>query len=121
MAQVVEHFGFRTVEDLIASVGYGKNTPLQIVQRFIPKSEPDEESESILNKIIGRVRKKKPGAGVLVKGVDDILIKFGKCCQPVPGQYHRLHHPGIRGDDPSNGLCQCAEDESGKTGGSGMG
>jgi GTP pyrophosphokinase len=31
------------------------------------------------------VRKKKPGSGVSVKGVDDILIKFGKCCQPVPG------------------------------------
>ena len=34
---------------------------------------------------MGRVRKKKLKAGVLVKGVDDILIKFGKCCQPVPG------------------------------------
>jgi len=30
-------------------------------------------------------RKKKNKTGVLVKGVDDILIKFGKCCQPVPG------------------------------------
>ncbi len=35
---------------------------------------------------MGRVsRKKKIKTGVLVKGVDDILIKFGKCCQPVPG------------------------------------
>jgi GTP pyrophosphokinase len=34
---------------------------------------------------MSRVRKKKPRAGVLVKGVEDILIKFGKCCQPVPG------------------------------------
>ncbi|MGD2012828.1 MAG: ACT domain-containing protein, partial [Desulfobacterales bacterium] len=42
--------------------------------------------ESIFNKLIGRVnRKKKLKTGVLVKGVDDILIKFGKCCQPVPG------------------------------------
>ena len=31
------------------------------------------------------MRRKKPKAGVIVKGVDDILIKFGKCCQPVPG------------------------------------
>ena len=85
MEEVMEHFGFKTVDDLIASVGYGKNTPLQIVQKFVPKPESDEDSESILNKIIGRVRKKKPGTGVLVKGVDDILIKFGKCCQPVPG------------------------------------
>jgi guanosine-3',5'-bis(diphosphate) 3'-pyrophosphohydrolase len=85
MEQVMAHLGFRSVDDLIASVGYGKNTPLQIVQKFVPKPDPDEENESILNKIIGRVRKKKPGTGVLVKGVDDILIKFGKCCQPVPG------------------------------------
>lgn len=85
MAEVVDHFGFKTVDDLIASVGYGKSTPLQIVKKFIPKPELEEESESILNKIIGRVRKKKTRTGVLVKGVDDILIKFGKCCQPVPG------------------------------------
>ena len=41
---------------------------------------------SIFNKLMGRVsRKKKLKTGVLVKGVDDILIRFGKCCQPVPG------------------------------------
>ncbi len=81
----VEHFGFKTVDDLIASVGYGKITPLQVVRRFVAKAEGDEESDSLLNKIMGRVRKKKPKAGVNVKGVDDVLIKFGKCCQPVPG------------------------------------
>jgi GTP pyrophosphokinase len=70
---------------MIASVGYGKITPLQIIRKIAPKPEPREKHESILNKIIGRVRKKKPKAGVIVKGVDDILIKFGKCCQPVPG------------------------------------
>jgi len=85
MEKVVEHFGFKTVDDLIASVGYGKITPMQIVGRIIPKPEPEMEEESLLNKILGRVRKKKPGSGVSVKGVDDILIKFGKCCQPVPG------------------------------------
>jgi len=35
--------------------------------------------------LIGRVRKKKTTSGVIVKGIDDILLKFGKCCQPVPG------------------------------------
>ncbi|MBW1723835.1 MAG: bifunctional (p)ppGpp synthetase/guanosine-3',5'-bis(diphosphate) 3'-pyrophosphohydrolase [Deltaproteobacteria bacterium] len=84
MEKVVEHFGFKKVDDLIASVGYGKITPLQIIRKIVPKPEK-EEDESILNKIIGRVRKKKLKAGVMVKGVDDILIKFGRCCQPVPG------------------------------------
>jgi GTP pyrophosphokinase len=85
MSRVVEHFGFRTVDDLIASVGYGKITPLQVVRRFTAKADGEERSESFFNKIIGRVRKKKPKGGVVVKGVDDILIRFGKCCQPVPG------------------------------------
>ena len=85
MEKVVEHFGFKHVDDLIASVGYGKITPLQIIRKVEPKPEEKEDSASFLDKIISRVRKKKPKTGVTVKGVDDILIKFGKCCQPVPG------------------------------------
>jgi GTP pyrophosphokinase len=85
MDKVVEHFGFKHIDDLIASVGYGKITPLQIVRKIAPKPDEEKEHESFFNKIIGRVRKKKPSEGVVVKGVDDILIRFGKCCQPVPG------------------------------------
>ncbi len=85
MDGVVEHFGFKTTDDLITSVGYGKITPLQIIRKIVPKPEIEEDHESIVNKIIGQARKKKPGDSVLVKGVDDILIRFGKCCQPVPG------------------------------------
>ncbi|MGA9261454.1 MAG: bifunctional (p)ppGpp synthetase/guanosine-3',5'-bis(diphosphate) 3'-pyrophosphohydrolase [Desulfobacterales bacterium] len=85
MNRVVEHFGLKAAEDLIASVGYGKITPLQVVRRFTAKAENEEKRESVFNKLIGRVRKKKPKGGVVVKGVDDILIRFGKCCQPVPG------------------------------------
>jgi GTP pyrophosphokinase len=86
MEEVGAHFGFKKVDDLIANVGYGKITPLQVVRKIAPKREAEESEESIFNKLIGRVgRKKKLKTGVLVKGVDDILIKFGKCCQPVPG------------------------------------
>jgi len=85
MQKMVEDFGFKTSDDLIANVGYGKITPLQLVRKFEPKPESDEPERSIFNKLIGRVRKRKPKAGVIVKGVDDILIRFGKCCQPVPG------------------------------------
>ena len=84
--EVGAHFGFKAVDDLIANVGYGKITPLQVVRKIAPKREAKESEESIFDKFIGRVgRKKKLKTGVLVKGVDDILIKFGKCCQPVPG------------------------------------
>ncbi len=85
MQKVVEDFGFKTADDLIANVGYGKITPLQLVRKFEAKPDSDISQKSIFNKLIGRVRKRKPKAGVIVKGVDDILIRFGKCCQPVPG------------------------------------
>ena len=86
LEEVAADFGFKAVDDLVANVGYGKITPLQIVRKIVPRQKVDESDESIFNKLIGRVgRKKKLKTGVLVKGVDDILIKFGKCCQPVPG------------------------------------
>ncbi len=86
MAKVGASFGFKAVDDLVANVGYGKITPLQIVRKIAPKQEPEADHESIFNKIVDRVvRKKRLKDGVLVKGVDDILIRFGKCCQPVPG------------------------------------
>lgn len=84
MDKIIDQLGFKTFEDMIASVGYGKTTPLQIVRKFVSKPVT-EDDESILDKLIGRVRKKKTTSGVVVKGIDDILIKFGKCCQPVPG------------------------------------
>jgi GTP pyrophosphokinase len=85
MNEVVASLGLKTLEDLIANVGYGKTTPLQVLRPFIAKPETQADRESILEKLISRVRKRKPRAGVLVRGVEDILIKFGRCCQPVPG------------------------------------
>ncbi len=85
MMEIATHFGFKAINDLIVSVGYGKITPLQLIRKFEPKSGKDEIHESFLDKIMGRVRKKKTDSGVMVKGIDDILVRFGKCCNPVPG------------------------------------
>jgi GTP pyrophosphokinase len=86
MNEVVEQLGVKTLEDLVANVGYGKLTPLQVLRPFTVRPPADDTfRESLMEKLMSRVRKKKPQAGVLVKGVEDILIKFGRCCQPVPG------------------------------------
>ena len=85
MSAVVESLGVKSLDDLVANVGYGKVTPLQVLRPFLAKPQAEGSRASLLEKLISRVRKKKPRAGVLVKGVEDILIKFGKCCQPVPG------------------------------------
>jgi GTP pyrophosphokinase len=97
---VLEALGYQTAEDLIAAVGYGKITPLQIINRYVPKEKT--QNQSLLEQLIKRTRKKKSSEGVVVTGMNDILIKFGKCCQPVPGdpivgyitqgQGVRIHH-----------------------------
>jgi GTP diphosphokinase / guanosine-3',5'-bis(diphosphate) 3'-diphosphatase len=85
MTKVVDGFGFKTVDDLIAHVGFGKLTPLQLLNRALPDLEKqDPEEEGILKRII-RGRKKTPSTGVIVKGLNDILVKFSKCCNPLPG------------------------------------
>ncbi|MBF0112579.1 MAG: bifunctional (p)ppGpp synthetase/guanosine-3',5'-bis(diphosphate) 3'-pyrophosphohydrolase [Desulfamplus sp.] len=93
LAAAAESFSFKEVDDLIAHVGFGKITPLQLFHRALPDYDKDVEQEkkgdklsSILDKIIGKNRKrKKNNDGVIVKGHDDILVKFSKCCTPLPG------------------------------------
>ncbi len=86
MVPVAEQFGFKTVDDLVEHVGYGKVTPRQLVQKFFPKAgNLPGEGGSFFNRIVGRMKKKKPTDGVVVHGIDDVMVKFPKCCQPVPG------------------------------------
>jgi GTP diphosphokinase / guanosine-3',5'-bis(diphosphate) 3'-diphosphatase len=85
MQKIVEGFGFKAVDDLIISIGYGKITPLQLVRKFAPKPEEESIAATLAGRAGDAARKKKPSSGVTVKGVDDILVRFGKCCQPVPG------------------------------------
>ncbi|WP_022666035.1 RelA/SpoT family protein [Desulfospira joergensenii] len=82
--EIAEGYGFKTVDDLIAHVGFGKLTPLQILNRALPDLEKEDKEESLLQKIVGR-RRKKTDTGIIVKGLNDILVKFSKCCNPLPG------------------------------------
>jgi GTP pyrophosphokinase len=85
MERIANDLKFKTVEDLIVSIGFGKTTAMQIIRKLIPDMETEIEEEPKTGKIDVQGKKKKGVTGILVKGADDILIKFGKCCQPVPG------------------------------------
>ena len=86
MEKVAEEFNFKTVDDLIANIGIGKITPLQVIRKFDPKLKDPKEGK-LIDKFITRRRdrKREKTDGVMVDGIEDILIRFGKCCQPVPG------------------------------------
>jgi guanosine-3',5'-bis(diphosphate) 3'-pyrophosphohydrolase len=68
------------LDDLMAMVGYGRVSPLHIVHKFLPEEEKKKEATA------EKPRKKGSAPiGVSLTGVDDILVRFAKCCDPIPG------------------------------------
>ncbi|WP_300455074.1 bifunctional (p)ppGpp synthetase/guanosine-3',5'-bis(diphosphate) 3'-pyrophosphohydrolase [Desulfobacula sp.] len=84
--KVADIFGFKKVDDLIAHVGFGKITPLQILNKALPELEKQEPRDSSSPQRQSGKRPKKDSTGVIVKGLNDILVKFSKCCSPLPGE-----------------------------------
>ena len=86
MEEVVALFGFKNVDDLIANVGYGKITPLQLVHKLEAPPEAEEETlEAIADQLREPRKHRRATDGVMVRGVGDLLVRFGKCCKPLPG------------------------------------
>lgn len=83
-------FGFVGEEDLMAAVGYGKLSCNQILGKLLPEQkleeqkEQKERKETRLTKVIDKLTRKSSSA-IQISGVDDVLVRFGKCCNPVPG------------------------------------
>ena len=82
--KVAEIFGFKNVEDLIAHVGFGKLTPIQVLNKVLP-DESREPKEIQPRRKAGARKRRKDDSGVVVKGMNDILVRFSKCCNPLPG------------------------------------
>jgi GTP pyrophosphokinase len=85
---------FASLDELLICVGYGKKLPEQIIHKLYPDLKPVEEDaekkESTISKIFTQAAKiqqqKKSTSPVRVAGIDDnVLIRFGKCCNPLPG------------------------------------
>ncbi len=85
--RIAAEFGYAADEDLLAAVGYGKISSSQIVGKLLPEEklkERAEHKESRLEAVINKLKGKSSGA-VEIGGLDDVLVRFGKCCNPVPG------------------------------------
>jgi guanosine-3',5'-bis(diphosphate) 3'-pyrophosphohydrolase len=85
--KIAAEFGFAGDDDLLAAVGYGKISAGQIIGKILPHEkimERAENKESRLTAVINKLKGKSSSA-VEISGVDDVLVRFGKCCNPVPG------------------------------------
>lgn len=88
MALVAQDMNFDSVDELIASVGYAHITPRKVLNRLYAVLHPSEVSPaapaapSVKESRDASARK---GEGVGISGVDSVLMRFAKCCNPVPG------------------------------------
>jgi GTP pyrophosphokinase len=87
ISAISKELSFRSVEDLIAQIGFGKISPKQVIGRLKPKlGIQDEKPPGLVGKMVGRFKRRKPDRGIKVKGVSDMLIRFANCCHPLPGE-----------------------------------
>ena len=77
---LAKDFSLETLDDLFAAVGYGLYTPLQVLGKMIPEIP----KVGRLQKILSSIRKSKDDA-IKIKGIDGLVVKFAKCCNPIPG------------------------------------
>jgi GTP diphosphokinase / guanosine-3',5'-bis(diphosphate) 3'-diphosphatase len=85
LAQLAASMGHRDEDGLYAAVGSGTVSIAQVLQKWFPEGvgpvqRIKEASLETIRAITGR-----PGKGVRIQGVDNLMVSFAKCCQPVPG------------------------------------
>jgi len=79
-----------TVDELIIQIGYGKITTQQVLEKALPElakksEELPAKTESMLKTLLRKVTRRTSSSGIKVAGEEDILVRFAKCCSPLPG------------------------------------
>lgn len=83
-------YKYNSVDDMNAAVGFGAITPSKIISRMLEEYRKDHKDLDIEEKIEELSKAKKINRnvsdnGIIVKGIDNCLVKLSKCCNPVPG------------------------------------
>lgn len=76
-------------ETLLAALGYGQVTLGQVLPHFVPPTDTTQgqTADAIeLEKIRQRTQLREDRGGVRVGGVEDVLVRYGRCCNPLPGE-----------------------------------
>ena len=85
---VLSRYKFASIEELYAAIGYGGLTANKVVTRLTEKLRKERMAQAKLEKLVNAEDDNKniiTETGVYVKGVDNILVRLSKCCQPIPG------------------------------------
>ena len=93
LKRIANEYGLGRGEDLLASIGYGKTLPRNVLAKFLgaekfAELDPEKKKETRLESGMKAV-KKFIGLGedtIIVKGVDNLLTTRARCCNPLPGE-----------------------------------
>lgn len=88
---IIKKFNLHSLEDLYASIGFGGISTNQIITRlkdeYRKNQKPEEREFEELEKNIARNEKRirNNSTGIKVKGIENVMVRFSRCCNPVPG------------------------------------
>jgi GTP pyrophosphokinase len=81
LRRIASDLGYPSTEDLLAAVGYGKSSVHQLMNRLAPAALPEPADRP---KTVPPARA-TTDQGVRIRGIEDLLVRFAKCCTPLPG------------------------------------
>ncbi len=91
MEKVFTKYGFRDWDSVLAAIGHGGLKEGQVMNKLVEEYEKNHKKkltdEEVLEAVSeGKEKKvKRSTGGIVVKGIDDVAVRFSKCCSPVPG------------------------------------
>ena len=92
MEAVMRKYGFRDWDSVLAALGHGGLKEGQILNKLIEAYEKEHKKEITDEKVLEAVSEAKEKlpivkekGGIIVKGIDDVAVRFAKCCSPIPG------------------------------------
>lgn len=93
LMEACKKFAFNDVDDMLSAVGFGGITAAQITTKLTEKLRKEQEESNAIEltsevkevKAAPEERRNRPTHGVVVKGIDNLLVRFARCCNPVPG------------------------------------
>nr|MDA8211974.1 TGS domain-containing protein [Clostridia bacterium] len=92
LQETIKRFNFTAVDDLFAAVGDGTLTSNQILLKFKEEKDKKEKPKTAAEELAGFqaetkswVGGGKANQGIMVKGVDNLMVRLALCCNPVPG------------------------------------
>ena len=81
--KILEEYNLNSLEELLVSVGYGKLSPRHVVRLLLP--EEVAKSEDVPAEKTKKKASSESTPGISLTGVEDVMVRYAKCCAPIPG------------------------------------